>query len=238
MSALVRWIALFAWCIGWAHAQDELSCSSQALKDISPSELNAIADVPMSLMTRDEMILLWRYQRQAEFYVEFGSGGSSNMACKSSTIQRFVTIETNIPYLEQLIGNSSCLVNSFKSGRLEPRIPDIGPTSDYGNPIDESNKALWPQYSESVLHFYDRQPDLVLVDGRFRVASALAAILAVRVTGYIAIHDFFIRPEYYDVLRYTEIEDCVQNLIVLRPRPDIVWEELVEDLRHFQYIFK
>ncbi len=65
------------------------------------------------------------------------------------------------------------------------------------------------------------KPDLVLVDGRFRVACALQAIVNTMPGVEIMIHDFFARQHYYDVLHFADIVDCADNLVVLRAKQPI-----------------
>ena len=52
----------------------------------------------------------------------------------------------------------------------------IGELGDWGFPKDSTNISLWPSYCESIWK-YGRDAELVLVDGRFRVACALHAVL-------------------------------------------------------------
>jgi hypothetical protein len=51
--------------------------------------------------------------------------------------------------------------------------------------------------------------DLVLIDGRFRVACALEAVLRCSPDTTLVIHDFWNRPVYHGLLPYLdELERC------------------------------
>lgn len=101
-------------------------------------------------------------------------------------------------------------------------------------------------------------PDLILVDGRFRLASSFSALQLFLLQtqelrkkkrrregkkegeggggggddgreGLLLIHDFFPRPHYYPILHYTDVVDCVGSLIVLRLKYSIDEEEEEEE---------
>jgi protein O-GlcNAc transferase len=217
----MKWINFIAlsYLIQFATSVDQLRCSRSSLDDAT------------------EKSTLLRYFQNADFYFEFGAGQSTLLACSTNNIRKIVTVETDPKYIEDIARNSSCVASSL-SGRLEPRFIDIGPTVAYGYPADESKKSNWPKYSESILLYSDslQGPDLVLVDGRFRVAAALSSILSLRINGFILIHDFFTRPHYYEVLKYLDLVDCVDELAVFQPKPDISFKELETDLKHYQMI--
>ena len=61
--------------------------------------------------------------------------------------------------------------------------------------------------------------DVVLVDGRARVACALTALPLLSAQGVVVIHDFTWRPYYNAVLEAFERVQTVGTLVVLRPRP-------------------
>ena len=72
-----------------------------------------------------------------------------------------------------------------------------------------------------------------MVDGRFRVACALQTLLVTKPTTTIMIHDFFKRPHFHHILKYTDIIDCQDNMIVLRKKKDAVDKDIEIDLKRF-----
>jgi hypothetical protein len=78
-------------------------------------------------------------------------------------------------------------------------------------------------------------PDLVYIDGRFRVVSALMAILRLSVNSMIMIHDFLNRPAYYDLLKYTELVDCVNTMVLLMPKENYDASELKKEMKKYLY---
>ena len=63
-----------------------------------------------------------------------------------------------------------------RGGQFSIHGVDIGEVGDWGVPKNLTNSSTWPSYSDAILK-YGYEADLVLVDGRFRVACALHAVL-------------------------------------------------------------
>jgi hypothetical protein len=59
--------------------------------------------------------------------------------------------------------------------------------------------------------------DLVLVDGRFRVACALKVCLELP-SSTVIVHDFYNRVHYHGILPYFDVIESVETLAVLKPK--------------------
>jgi hypothetical protein len=81
---------------------------------------------------------------------------------------------------------------------------NIGPVMSWGRPIFKLLKFPWPKYSKSIHSLADK-PELILIDGRFRVACAIQTILFCvknQLKPRILLHDC-VREEYsvlYEIL--------------------------------------
>ena len=75
-------------------------------------------------------------------------------------------------------------------------------------------------------------PDLVFIDGRFRVACILTTLLRCRPT--IVVHDFWnkLKP-YGEILEFLDVVHRVESLGVFSPRPDIDDTSLKKLLRTY-----
>ena len=73
--------------------------------------------------------------------------------------------------------------------------------------------------------------DVVLVDGRFRVAVALKALWHINAASVVLMHDWPRRQEAYGrVLVYYDVVDAVDDLVVLARKPDLDWAAAAADL--------
>jgi hypothetical protein len=100
---------------------------------------------------------------------------------------------------------------------------DIGQTKAWGHPVDDASKARWPTYPRAIWRNLEPPDvDFVLIDGRFRVACTLAAVLHVRTSALIAVHDFWTRPKLYGaILEFLDVVDRAESLGVFAPRGEI-----------------
>lgn len=132
--------------------------------------------------------------RRCQAYLEFGSGGSTLLADALGVPT--VSIESDRFYA-RTVGSA------LKGDRVALVPVDIGITGEWGWPLVKrrtpARLARWRRYVET--GFERIAPDLVMVDGRFRIACALEA--GRRTQGAtIIFDDYFDRPHYWSVERY------------------------------------
>jgi hypothetical protein len=136
----------------------------------------------------DELTLLSTLLHCSNRYMEFGSGGSTVLACQA--VGREVTsVDSSSDWQVKVAGECRRLAT-----RITPTMThvDIGGTGEWGYPTDRTRKADWPAYYRDPC---PKDVDLVLVDGRFRVACFITAALRYPAGTVIMIHDFQ-RAEY------------------------------------------
>lgn len=209
-----------------------IRCFRDNLEDITPQELSITSNITI-LMTTSESVLFWRYLSGSSRYFEFGSGGSTELASLTTNLTQFATVDSDVAFTTQLIQGTPSLLQALSVGRMLAFHADIGPIREFGHPLNADHKHQWRNYPQYVLKM-PWTPDLVLVDGRFRVASTLFALLAVsKERGFVLIHDFFSRPHYHALLDFVETVDCVHDLLVVRPRLNIDWVALLRTIDQY-----
>ncbi len=128
--------------------------------------------------------------------VEYGSGGSTLLAARSpgSTI---LTTESDRAFLDRLTKHA---VAERLPGEIVPLHCDIGPTGHWGHPRDASHWRKFPDYALTPWRYLGPRgasPDLVVIDGRFRVACFLATCVSIRCETEIFVDDYVRRPNYH-----------------------------------------
>lgn len=172
-------------------------------------------------MTDAEVGVLRECFSKASSLVEFGSGGSTQLAVQSPSLRRIWSVESDQAWIVKLRGIPG-VSQAENDGRLRFTHADIGRTGDHGTPIDASTQARWPGYYQAVW----RDPatanaDLVLIDGRFRVACALEALVHCRPHTILLFHDFWSRTHYHPVLAFTDWLGSCDSLAILRRKSAI-----------------
>lgn len=166
-----------------------------------------------------------RYFRQelakARNYLEYGSGGSTLLANK--TVTNLVSVDSDASFLAD-VRQKLCASDRRAMAKLIH--VNIGLTVDWGMPVftrpTRRRIRRWEEYSKAPWRYFrtiGQQPDLILVDGRFRVACVLESLLSLSPLSEtkILLDDYVGRAEYEVVEQYADVE-LVGRMAVLRPR--------------------
>jgi hypothetical protein len=174
-------------------------------------------------MKEDEIEMLTRHLQPGIRYLEFGSGGSTLLALDRG-VGRCHCVDSDLNWIDKLRANP-LLKDAETSGRLLFHHIDIGPLLRWGMPADKSRIEAWPAYFLRVWAELDADPDLVLIDGRFRTACALVTLTLCSSRTVILMHDFFdplpLRQSYRTILDVADVIEQVGNLVSLRRKTDI-----------------
>jgi hypothetical protein len=154
----------------------------------------------MSSFTQKEKDFLIRKLNQSVHYLEFGAGESTILASQSNTIKTINCVETCKIWAD----------NIRKKIKKSAKIDYVDVNSNctgYGRPIDDKKKHNWPIYQE---YSHNKEYDLCLIDGRFRVASFLNSYLNAKPNCCLLIHDYQ-RKNYKEIEKAVEIHKMVDT---------------------------
>ena len=157
----------------------------------------AIEKAGKDLLFDGEDELFIELASQANVYAEYGCGASTRWMAKhtSAEIYSVDTSEFWIETVRSSIGTRKHVVLDFV---------DLGPLGDWGRPITYAKREAISCYTEGPWR-QDKTPDLVLIDGRFRVACFFSTLLSASSGTKIIFDDYRDRPHYH----------CVEE--ILRP---------------------
>ena len=186
------------------------------------------------VMTQNEVALLIRHLSSANKYFEFGSGGSTSLACMvgKPTLEMW-TIDSSAGYLG-FVKSRPCLV-TMDSSRFHVVAVDVGRVGMWGYPDSRhtEGKKKWAQYSLSIGNVASTL-DVVLIDGRFRVACAAQAMLR-QPNAKILVHDFLEtghHKSYKELLNVSEVTEAADSLVIIRRKTDVTDQDLERFWRH------
>jgi hypothetical protein len=154
-------------------------------------------------MTGPELALLHARIDASRHYLEFGAGASTSYACASPGPETIESVESSPEFVRERLLSDPQVVEALASRRLTLHLVDLGPTKGWGKPRGSAMWRSWPSYSSGVFSRPSRH-DTILVDGRFRIACALNALLHAPDDCTILIHDFWDRPRYHVLLEFLE----------------------------------
>lgn len=177
-------------------------------------------------MTELEVKMFSDYVRGVSNYMEFGATGSALLA-HSLGAKKITVIDSNLSLLERLKSKIEQNENIIISHA------DIGPTKEWGVPVDQKDAYRWSSYYLDVWKSMRDKPDVIVIGGRFRVACALQAIARCGPNCIILFTDFWQRDNYYAVLKYCKIIDRIDQLAILKPLNYIDGSAIAVDVAEF-----
>jgi hypothetical protein len=121
--------------------------------------------------------------------LEYGSGGSTVVAAELAN-KHVTSVESDKAWWKMMMEWFDA--NPSKNGSTVDMIyADIGPTREWGHPKDD---RAWKRFAHYPLGVWDmddfRAPDVVLVDGRFRIGCALAAAYRIKKQTVLLFDDY------------------------------------------------
>ena len=187
--------------------------SSASLNDPSSTESNLLStETTMSLL---EVNCLISFLDKSNYFLEFGSGYSTLLAVGFPGIS-IVSLESNQAYVKFMQEQIS--LQGIRLAKIEFVHLDIGLTKEWGWPSNTSSKSVFPNYligAMSELRLRDFSPDLVLIDGRFRVASFLWCFLMFPKVD-ILFDDYLERDHYHVVEEVLRLKKKVGRIGIFR----------------------
>eukprot|EP00747_Dinoflagellata_sp_TGD_P087999 gnl/TRDRNA2_/TRDRNA2_163843_c0_seq4.p1 gnl/TRDRNA2_/TRDRNA2_163843_c0~~gnl/TRDRNA2_/TRDRNA2_163843_c0_seq4.p1 ORF type:complete len:230 (-),score=25.12 gnl/TRDRNA2_/TRDRNA2_163843_c0_seq4:40-627(-) len=189
-------------------------------------------------MTRHERSLFYKYLDKARYYEEFGAGGSTVVAVARPNIVKVHTVESNSDWIDKLRHRSD-ISSAISNNKLELVHANIGKTRRWGMPKGGSSRERWPNYSGKYAETGDKF-DLILVDGRFRVACALKALQRIlpedRDNTTLIVHDYVNRTQYHRIEEFATVVDQVDTLAVFRKKADVDSLQLAQAIAFFDKV--
>lgn len=185
-------------------------------------------------MSAGEQSELKKWLQQARIYLEYGSGGSTLYAL-AETKARVYCVECHPSWYKHLFRYR--IIRRALGKRLYFSYCDIGPVKKWGRPINDEQRASYPQYAQAILKSAEAPIDLVLIDGRFRIACLLECILSDKTNENtrIIFHDFWDRPHYHVVLPFVQIESSIDTMAIMRKPAGLNHNEVAA--LHQQYLY-
>ncbi|MFJ5446641.1 hypothetical protein ACIKP9_10425 [Methylobacillus methanolivorans] len=189
-----------------------------------------ISDQPH--MEQEGIDCLQAYLKSAQVYLEYGAGGSTLLAATQG-VEHIYSVDSDVGFLNAV---KAKLVQQGLASCYRFYHADIGPTGEWGWPTEPASASQWPAYSHAVWHMLkiaNHSPDLILVDGRFRVASFLLTLLSARAGAVILFDDYFDRPYYHVVEKFIRPICGAGRMAVFRCEEDLDTTSIMLDVMAF-----
>ena len=161
----------------------------------------------------NDIAMFYKYLNQSTIYFEFGSGGSTYQASIRDNIKKIYSVESDKKWHNQL-------KNTIKKNNIVYIFNEMdSKPNTWGSPGINATDIQKISYSNKILDLSKEEQsliDLILIDGRFRVACCLKCYDIINDDCLIAFDDFLNRKHYHIVLSYFDIiEQTKDNRMVI-----------------------
>lgn len=169
--------------------------------------------------------------QDARIYGEYGCGQSTNWIL-NKTSAKVVAVDTS-----EIWVNKVTQANVKNSHRLNIRHVNLGEVGAWGRPIDYSKRDFFDEYTDFIWK-QPEKPDIVLVDGRFRVCCFLTCLKLANEGTRILFDDYIDRPFYHIVENHApRLKVCGrQCLFTVPPKSEIDFDALNGDILAFRHV--
>lgn len=179
------------------------------------------------VMSPAERALLQRRLERKPVYLEFGCGGSTELAAAMGC-PMIVSVDSDQNWLRR-VAERPRIAPRLRDGTINLRHVDIGPLAGWGAPADDSRIRNWPKYCLSPFGIgFNYQ--FILVDGRFRTACAYVAWAFMDENAVLGVHDYSVRAQYFGIEKFFEVVDEAGSLALFRKKPRVVQQSYVISL--------
>ena len=182
------------------------------------------------MISKNEEILFRRYLSGASIVFEWGCGKTTEIAA------RYCASDKNSVKEVHSVDSHNFWIEELKSKKVKAKFyyVDINAKKKLGHPKDKSKIKNWPAYSGKILEL-STPPDLVLVDGRFRVACALKLVSVLPKHGFLLVHDWN-RKAYHVITAFYDIVEVCGRFCVLKKKGAIDQERLKAMIKRYELV--
>jgi len=165
-------------------------------------------------------------------YFEWGCGGTTARASLYTNICDITSVDSSQQWINKVSSNPIVKNKQVNYIYIDINADD----NNWGKPKNKSKISEWPKYSQAV-NLNNQKYDLILIDGRFRVACALQALNHLTDSGVVLIHDYINRPHYHCIEEFYNRVAGVDSLAVLKKKPSYDQTRVASLLKKYELVY-
>ena len=174
--------------------------------------------------------LFYEILKDSKYYFEYGSGGSTCQAASYNNIRTIHSVESDPEWYNEVCKKIQ------KTKQITLMYRHLNTVSNtWGYPGKDCLIEDAKEYSRAIRSLSETETkrlDMILIDGRFRVACCLNCFDMISEDCQIVFDDFLNRPHYHEVLNYYDIvrktEDNVMVVLKKKTNVDSPSKKLLE----------
>ena len=184
-------------------------------------------DIKNSELLNGDNVLFKKLLEEAKYYGEYGVGSTTIHALKKE--KKIIAVDSSYAWINEV---SKSVINSRTT---DLKYVNLGKVEDWGYPLGYTKKENFKLYRDYIWQKTEK-PDLVMIDGRFRVACFLTSLRYANPKTKIYFDDYLTRPFYHEVEEFeVPIEETTRAAVfIVNGSYDI--EKLDYLINKFEYV--
>ena len=148
------------------------------------------------------------------------------------TSSKVIAVDTSGEWVKNIQND-----NKSNNSRLDIHHSNLGDVGSWGYPTTYMRQNFFTDYTDYLWNQIEK-PNVVLIDGRFRVCCFLTSLKFAEEGTQILFDDYIIRAHYHFVEKYlSPIKECGrQCLFIVPPKNNINLKELDKDINSFRNV--
>lgn len=202
---------------------DDLDRAAPGILRGNEAEMEPETEAPSFDLTfaPKERKFVTRLYQNAETILEYGSGGSTVLAAELGCT--VFSVESDQDWADRMASHVATI-----SDRAHVHWADVGPTGPWGVPVKPREFHKFHAYALSVWDRPDfQEPELVLIDGRFRAACLVAVMMRISKPITVLFDDYLKRRYYHGVERLARKEEIVGRMARFTVTPGAIPHDMV-----------
>lgn len=185
-------------------------------------------------MDEEGLVTFKQLAEKSICYLEFGSGGSTVYIAKNTNVKTIISVDSDKKWVLDI-------TDSIKESKKEIIIQhcDIGEVANWGVPKNKNQIENYWQYMSMPWKYANQKklkPDLILIDGRFRVACFLYSLLCAEIDAIILFDDYTLRPEYFIVEKFCKLDHTTGRMGIFSVRKEYEIPEICRAIAQYSLI--
>jgi hypothetical protein len=171
-----------------------------------------------------------RLLSDCEVYAEYGCGAST-LWVANNTACTIYSVDTSTEWIERT------RIGCTRSNNINFHLTNVGPLGKWGRPLSYDLSENFEDYA----NWFWRgkiSPDIILVDGRFRVYCFLTSLLFAKEGAKIIFDDYANRRHYHFVENFLKpVEKCGRQALFIVPPANSLDKKMIELVaKKFEYV--
>ena len=197
------------------------------------TDYSSVASLPdLPHLDEDGLAAFEKYVAAVSCYLEYGAGGSTLYATRIGA-RHVVSVDSSkdwIDAVQQRLSGVAC---------VDLLYCDIGSVGAWGRPIDNNGLYAYHDYMVApwkIVHQKSLKPQIIFIDGRFRVACFLYSLICADPGSIILFDDYLTRKHYHAVEEFCVMRENYGRMAEFHVNKNYPLPEIVSRIAEYSII--